>query len=210
MLLGRAAKRVFNLTRTPWRHPSSPPRVLSVQRYVHAAVRIPLEEREIIYSKPTIQMEELKPVISAQKERKPVPAEDYSFVIMSNENFTLDSTYKRQLELESNTLKEAAVKYRESLESLTKMELGSSLAPSQRLLSAWFGMIREDIEKVLQIKGESFYEPLTQIPVDSLSVIVMHRVLGKILAQPSGVRLVELANEVSRAIQVKETRVHVT
>jgi len=124
---------------------------------------------------------------------------------------TTPEVFLEQLSMEHIAVQQAAVRYHEMSEELTRMGRAAQLRPAQQFVLAWYGPLAQAIQEEQQAvlnkepgTDRRLYGPyLTQLGSSELACIVVHELLSRILMSPNGVRFVDVALGIGKAANVE-------
>jgi DNA-directed RNA polymerase len=127
------------------------------------------------------------------------------------EELSLDPLYREQLNLETRANQDAVQKYRSAMQEVINLGRGANMAPAQDILLLWYEpLVRAISEEHRRIgakdsaRDRSVYGPkLLSVDAERLAVITIHEVLGLLMANPSGVKFVTLAQGIGSAVQAE-------
>jgi DNA-directed RNA polymerase len=116
--------------------------------------------------------------------------------------------YEKQYDMEVNQVEKNVKEYIETMQDVMKVNRGSTLPPSHKLLVEWFTPVSKaiDLEQAACIKGEPgqdrlTYGPyLTLLPPEKLAIITMHEVLSFLLLNGGYARISVIANNIGIAV----------
>lgn len=119
--------------------------------------------------------------------------------------------FEQQLINETLAVSAAVLKYRELSQELSRMGRGSSLKPAQQFVMAWFEPLSRAIQHEQALvenkvvgEGRKVYGPYIQaLGASELACVVMHELLNRLLVSPGGVRFIEAAVAVGRAVNAE-------
>jgi DNA-directed RNA polymerase len=119
--------------------------------------------------------------------------------------------FMEQIKLEQSALHVAAEKYQRIYNDMVRMGKGANMRPAQKYVVGWFEPLRVAIEKEFalingNVRGpdRKIYGPyLTMLNAAELSCITIHEVMNRVLSTPDGVRSLDAAVAIGRAVNVE-------
>lgn len=118
---------------------------------------------------------------------------------------------RKQYDLETRALEETVNKYRKVVSDVMKIRKGSSLGPSQRLLTEWFLPLTRalDAEQAAVTRGDqgqdrTLYGPyLILLKPDKLAVIAMHETLNMTLSFGGAAKVSQVLTALGEAVRAE-------
>jgi DNA-directed RNA polymerase len=138
-------------------------------------------------------------------------ARQYSAYVRETGNRVSPALFERQLLLETRAVSASVQRYREMSTELAAMGRGATLRPAQQFVLGWFEPLCRAVEReqtliAQKVPGEQrrIYGPYLQaLGAPELACIVMHELLNRLLISPNGVRFIEVAVAVGRAVNAE-------
>jgi len=115
-----------------------------------------------------------------------------------------------QIDAELNMVRNGVLRYRRAVADATRRGKGANLKPAERLLAHWFKSMVLGVRKLLRdykagrcdAMNRNIWGPilLSLGDPERVAVIAMHEMVSRCMSQPAGVKVVEMAYAIGRAI----------